>query len=99
MYGTVFRMRPKASQEEAVESLFDEWPLWQRYRTSGVVGGCLYKCKNHEGELIGGAVFPNQRTYLAKAGSAEQEIWYNKLRALLVEDPEWGEGQPVVPKE
>ena len=93
MYGTVFRMRPKAGQEQAVVSLFDEWNRDYQPDFEGSLAGYLYKCQKHKGELIGTAVFSDEKTYRANAASPVQDRWYQKLRILLEADPDWEDGE------
>ena len=40
-------------------------------------------------------VFENKEAYRANADSPEQDARYQKLRALLEDDPEWNDGEIV----
>jgi hypothetical protein len=39
------------------------------------------------------AVFNSEERYKANAARPEQEVWYQKMRALLNSDPIWEDGQ------
>ncbi len=95
MFGTVFRMRPKPGQEQAVVELFQSWERERRPKVAGVVGGYLLKPRTSSGELIGVAVFDSEENYRKNASDPEQDRWYQRLRALLEADPEWNDGDVI----
>jgi len=93
MFGTIFRMRPKAGQEQAIISLFEEWERERRPKVKGAEGGYLVKPEKSPGELIGVAVFSDRESFLANANDPEQHQWFLKLRELLEADPAWEDGE------
>ena len=93
MFGTIFRMRPKAGQEQAIISLFEEWERERRPKVKGAGAGYLVKPEKSPGELIGIAAFSDRESYLANANDPEQHQWYLKLRELLEADPAWEDGE------
>ena len=60
MYGSIFCMRVKSSQEQGVIDLFEEWDTKRKARTSGSVGGLLMKPDGRYGELTGMAIFKDK---------------------------------------
>lgn len=96
MYGTIFRMKVKPGQEQAVVKLFQEWDQERKPRVKGAVGGYLMKPDNRPGELVGVAVFQDRASYQANADHAEQDRWYRRVRELLEADPEWEDGEYVM---
>ena len=96
MYGTIFRMKVKEGQQERVTEIFREWDRERRPKVRGVVGGYLMKPDRTAGELIGVAVFEDKDAYMANASDPDQDRWYQRLRELLVADPEWEDGEYVM---
>jgi hypothetical protein len=45
------------------------------------------------GEMIGIAVFRDKAAYLANADKPEQHARYMKFRELILDDPEWTDGE------
>lgn len=95
MYGSIFRMRPKAGRGADVAALFQEWGETRARMVPGVRAGYVLAPTSHPGELIGVAVFKDPETYEANANSPEQHYWYLRVRELLEADPEWEDGEYV----
>src|SRR5262249_46962931 len=95
MFGTVFRMRPKPGQQQAVEELFHRWGHDLRPNVQGAYSGFLFKSTSHPGELVGVAVFDSKASYDKNANDPAQDRWYRELRALLEADPDWNDGEVV----
>ncbi len=93
MFGTIFRMIPKAGKEEDIRELFEEWGQTRGKTVPGVVAGYVMKPERSPGELIGVAVFTDRESYFANAASPEQDLWFRRLRALLEADPAWEDGE------
>ncbi len=93
MFGTIFRMRPKQGQEQVVEELFQRWGRERRPKVTGFVNGYLLKSRSHPGELISVAIFDSEASFRQNAEDPEQDRWYQELRAVLVADPEWNDGE------
>lgn len=86
-FGSVFRMKPKPGQKQAVIDLLEGGR--QPSEVTGFVAAHVFDCGN---ELWGAAVFEDEETYRDNANSPEQNEEYQKLRALLEADPEWHDG-------
>jgi quinol monooxygenase YgiN len=95
MYGTIFRMRPKPGQEQAIIDLVNDWESKRRGKVEGAVGALLMRPDSGSGELVGIAVFEDKATYDANADDPEQDRWYQSLRALRDSDPQWEDGEYV----
>ena len=95
MYGTIFRMRPKSGQEQAVIDHVKAWERERRGKVKGAIGALLMKPDAGTGELVGVAVFEDKASYEANAGTPEQDRWYRALREMLEADPEWEDGEYV----
>ncbi len=96
MYGSIFRMKVKRGQEQKVVDIFKEWDREHRPRVKGAVAGFVLKPEAKAGELLGVAVFQDKAAYVTNADSPEQDMWYRRLRDLLVADPEWEDGEFLV---
>lgn len=90
MYGSIFRMKPKAGEKDAIIEMTQEWRK-QRGDVPGFVGSYALEAAN--GDLIGVAMFENEETYRANANDPDQDAWYQQLRAKLETDPEWNDGE------
>lgn len=90
MFGTVFRMKPKAGAEQDVVREFERW----RSERSGKVPGFVasYVVQPSNGEMVGVAVFEDEASFRKNAEDPEQDRWYRGLRDLLDADPEWTDG-------
>ncbi len=93
MYGSIFRMRPKAGNATKVAALFQEWGETRGRQVAGARAGYVLAPTKQPGELIGVAVFKDRPTYEANANAPEQHQWYLRLRELLEADPAWEDGE------
>jgi quinol monooxygenase YgiN len=90
MYGTVARLRAKPGAQAEVAALAREL---QGVKIPGMVADYLYHLDNAADEYYLVAVFESKAAYVANANSPEQDAQYRRLRALLVADPEWHDGE------
>lgn len=95
-FGSVFRMRPKQGQEDAIVDMLRQWDRERGPQVQGFVANFLFKSRMHPGELIGVAVFDSEQSYRKNAEDPEQDRWYRQLREKLEADPEWNDGDVLV---
>ena len=95
MYGTIFHMKAKPGQEQAVVDHFDVWEKGRRLKAEGALGGLVMKPDGAPGTIVAVAVFSSKATYEANADHPDQHKWYMGLRELLEEDPDWEDGEFV----
>jgi len=93
MYGSVYKIRPKAGKEQDIVRMMEEWDRERRPNVKGALGGCMYKLDN--GGLMGVAIFESKDDYRANAESPEQNAFYRRWRELMESDPEWNDGEIV----
>ncbi len=93
MYGTIFRMRPKAGRGQAIVDLMEQWDKERKGKVKGAIGGYLMKPDNNPNELIGVAIFSDRESYRANADDPEQHQWFLKIRENLEADPTWEDGE------
>jgi quinol monooxygenase YgiN len=93
MFGTIFRMRPKQGQEQALVQMLERWERERRPQVAGFVASYLLTSRTNPGEVVGVAVFDSEQSYQKNANDPEQDRWYRELRALLESDPEWNDGE------
>jgi quinol monooxygenase YgiN len=96
MYGSVFRLRPRPDQEQAMLALMERWRRERRPKVEGFVTAQVYRSERHLGEFLNTVVFTSREAYLKNANDPEQDAWYQQLRPLLEADPEWEDGEVVV---
>lgn len=87
MYGSAFRMRPKAGMAAQVRDVMMGDPR----RPSGMVTAFLLT-DDKSGDIWGFAVFADEKAYRENAADPAQNAQYQKFRALLESDPEWHDG-------
>jgi hypothetical protein len=90
MYGTVARLQMKPGAQAEMAALAREL---QGVKIPGLVADYLYHLDNASDEYYLAAVFETKAAYIANANSPEQDVRYRRLRALLVADPEWHDGE------
>jgi quinol monooxygenase YgiN len=90
VYGTVARLRAKPGAQAEIAALAREM---QGVKIPGMVADYLYQLDNAADECYLVAVFETKAAYVANASSPEQDARYRRLRALLIADPEWHDGE------
>jgi hypothetical protein len=87
MFGSVFKMRPKAGKAAELRQVMMSNPR----RPEGMITAYLLS-EDANGDVWGMAVFEDEKTYRANAADPSQGEQYQKFRALLEADPEWHDG-------
>jgi hypothetical protein len=90
MYGSAFRLRPKAGMAAQVRDVMMSDPR----RPKGMVNAYLLT-EDKAGDVWGFAVFADEKAYRDNAADPAQDAQYQKFRALLESDPEWHDGSIV----
>lgn len=89
-FGSVFKMKPKAGQKQAVIDVLMGGT--QPSETTGFIAAHIFDCGD---ELWGVAIFEDEKSYRDNANDPEQDKEYRQWRALLDADPEWHDGSIV----
>lgn len=84
MFGSIFRMQPKAGKKQELIKMFTSE---DERVPPGMVAA--YAFDTGGDEVWGVAVFQDEKSYRSNADSPEQNAEYEKMRALLAADPEW----------
>ncbi len=95
MYGTVAHLRVKPGQEQGVIEYMEHWSRERKPHVPGVIGGYLYRLDSDPGVWVMAVAFADKASYTANAQSPEMDADYQRLRALLTEDPIWEDGEIV----
>ena len=96
MYGTIFRLQPKAGRQADIVALMEAWNRERGAEIPGARATYLLQSDRRSEELIGVAVFDDERTYRANAQAPEQDAWYRRLGDALETDPIWEDGAYLV---
>jgi quinol monooxygenase YgiN len=94
MFGTVARIKIKPGMDEAITKLGATWAR-DEYERSGQLAEMIFKLENSPDEYIIVAAFPDREAYFANAEHPNTHRNYERLRELLVADPEWNDGEIV----
>lgn len=92
MYGTVAKLKAKPGSEALLQQLGQDI---EAVRPVGLVGSWIYKLDSDPDAYILVVAFESKESYFANAESPEQDARYQTMRALLVDDPEWQDGEIV----
>lgn len=95
MYGTVARLSIKSGMEAEIATFAESWKTTRRPHVEGVVGGYIYRLDAKPGTMIMAMVFKDRASYHANAQDPAQDVEYQRLRALLTEDPVWEDGEVI----
>ena len=90
MYGSAFRMRPKAGMAAELRDVM----MSDSRRPKGMATAYLLT-EDMSGDVWGFAVFADEKSYRENASDPAQSAQYQKFRALLDSDPEWHDGAIV----
>jgi quinol monooxygenase YgiN len=93
MYGTVARMHVKPGMGAQLEELDRQEA--EMGNIAGYVGEVVYQMDAEPDVYYLAVIFESKAAYDANATSPEQNERYEQFRALLVEDPEWHDGEIV----
>jgi quinol monooxygenase YgiN len=92
MYGTVARMRVKPGAAAQLEGQLQEYAT---LRVPGFVATYIYHTDADPDVQFMAVIFASKDAYQTNAESPEQDARYQRMRALLADDPEWHDGEIV----
>jgi quinol monooxygenase YgiN len=92
MYGTVARMRLKPGTEA---KLMADMAQYDDLKIPGFVSTTIYRMDSDPNEVYMAVVFKDKASYTANAQDPKQDQRFRTMRASLVADPEWHDGEIV----
>jgi quinol monooxygenase YgiN len=94
MFGTVARLKAKPG---ATQDLINHGEKWGRERgaATGQVAQYMFKLEQYPDEFLLVAAFTDRDAYRKNAEDPETNRLYQEMRALLVSDPEWFDGEVI----
>jgi quinol monooxygenase YgiN len=90
MYGTIARVKIDPTRIEELKAVGDSMGT-----APGQVARYVYQMDADPGVVYLVAVFASKEAYWANAQSPEQNERFLRLRALLLADPEWHDGEII----
>lgn len=90
MYGTIARVKINRGKIAELQALAKSMGL-----APGQISRTVYKMDADPDEFYLVAVFESREAYQANAASPEQHQRFMELRALLLEEPEWHDGEII----
>lgn len=90
---TLFRMKARSGEREAVIDMFDRWQRGRMPKVKGFVRAVIVSNLRDPDELMAEIMFDSRQNYDANSNDPEQDAWYQELRSHLVADPEWFDGK------
>lgn len=88
-HATFWRMKVKPGQVDALKALMGDSGMEAEMKSRGWEMDITGVSKNNPNEVWGAVLWDTSERYYANANSPEQNGSYEKMRALLTEDPEW----------
>ena len=92
MYGTIARLRVKPG---STAKLSEELAKYPRLKIAGFVTTMLFRMDADADECYLVVAFKDKESYVANARDPKQDERYRRVRALLLADPEWHDGEIV----
>ena len=92
MYGTVARMRLKPGMEAKLKA---DMAQYERLKIPGFVSTMVYRMDTDANELYMAVAFKDKASYVANARDPKQDERFKRMRAFLVADPEWHDGEII----
>lgn len=92
MYGTIARL---TVQEGKIDQLIEAMAEYDTVNIPGMVSTHVYRAVDDPNECWVAVVFDSRESYVANAETPEQHARYQKMRALLKDEPEWHDGELV----
>ena len=90
MYGTIARVKIDPAKLEDLKALGRRIGV-----APGQIARYVYQMDANPGEIYLVAVFESREAYWANARSPEQNQRFQEMRALMLSDPEWHDGEIV----
>ena len=90
MYGTIARVKIDPAKVEELKALGRRIGV-----APGQIARYVYQMDANPGELFLVVVFESREAYWANAQSPEQNQRFQEMRALMLADPEWHDGEIV----
>jgi len=92
LYGTVARLQARPGSQAEIAAYTEEE---HSRKIAGLVADYMYQLDAASDEYYLAVVFDSKASYIANANSPEQDARYRQLRALLIADPEWHDGEVI----
>ena len=90
MYGTIARVKIDPTKLEELKALGRRIGV-----APGQIARYVYQMDADPGELFLVVVFESREAYWANTRSPEQNLRFQEMRALMLADPEWHDGEIV----
>ena len=90
MYGTIARVKIDPAKVEELKALGRRIGV-----APGQIARYVYQMDANPGELFLVVVFESREAYWANAQNPEQNLRFQEMRALMLADPEWHDGEIV----
>lgn len=91
MFGTVAHCKTQTGREAEFLAVARDWTT-ARGLATGQVAEYVFALKDRPSEYMVIGIFRDEEAYYANAADPETDRWYQRMRALLTEDPIWHDG-------
>jgi quinol monooxygenase YgiN len=94
MFGTIARVQVLPGKDAELIELAAEWTR-ARGAATGQLVEYVFKLKDRPDVYAMVGIFADEQTYYANAADPKTDRWYQRMRALLVDDPQWHDGDVI----
>ena len=95
MYGTIATLKIDPANTNDLAKMLEEWSENEPLGEIGYVAGYLLQLDSDPSTLKMVAVFKDEGSFRANAARPEQDAWYQAMRAHLLDDPTWDDGNVI----
>ncbi len=89
---TTFRFKANPGSRDAVVAHFEKWANEEQQHAPGVMEYTVITSNEDPNECMAYVVFDTTENYQRNSDRPQQGVWYQALRALIQDEPEWFNG-------
>jgi len=95
MYGTIATMKIEPANATKLSKMLEEWNEAESPGEIGFVAGYLLQLDSDPSTVKMIAIFKDEESFRANVARPEQDAWYQAMRAHLLDDPTWDDGNVI----
>ncbi len=93
---TTFRFKALPGKRADAVSLFEKWAKEEQSQATGVLEYSVIASNDDADECLAYVCFDTTENYKKNSDRPAQGAWYQELRAMIQDDPEWFNGTVAI---
>ncbi len=89
---TTFRFKALSGKQQTAVAMFEKWAKEEQAKAIGVLEFSVIASNDDPDECMAYVCFDTTENYNKNSDRPAQGAWYQELRTLLQDDPEWFNG-------